>query len=87
MRLKLVHSMVAIAILFCGHNSLGSAAQATAKGEFSDEKVNKATNARIPPIGEGMWTTRYVLENKMTKAVLSASRGGVVDSHERNNLR
>lgn len=37
MRLKLVHSMVAIAILFCGHNSLGSAAQATAKGESSDE--------------------------------------------------
>ena len=38
MRLKLVHSLVAIAILFCGHNSLGSAAQATAKGESSDEK-------------------------------------------------
>ena len=54
MRLKLVHSMVAIAILFCTHNSLGSAAQATAKGESSDEKVNKATSARIPPIGEGM---------------------------------
>ena len=38
MRLKLVHSMLAIAILFCTHNSLVSAAEGTAKGELSDEK-------------------------------------------------
>ena len=39
MRLKLVHSILAIGILLCTHNSLVSAAaQGTATGESSDEK-------------------------------------------------
>ena len=38
MRRKLIHSILAIGILFCTHNSLVSAAEGTVKGELSDEK-------------------------------------------------
>jgi len=38
MRRNFIHSILAIGILFCAHNSLVSAAEGTAKGELSDEK-------------------------------------------------
>ena len=38
MKRKIIHSILGIAIVFCVHNSLVSAAEGTAKGETSDEK-------------------------------------------------
>ena len=38
MKRKMIHSILAMTIVFCLHNSLVSAAEGTAKGETSDEK-------------------------------------------------